>query len=143
MQRTQKKIVGRIAERLFSFPVGYHLSSENFSRFCRREDLDDVWGESLDLSRDRPDLYGDSVIRNAFAEFLYHIFYRRPEKFPALFVRFLAGLSHEIARPLPLDDLKKDLRDLGYPAESLEKIFSVLSADEAGRRNRQNGLSVG
>lgn len=142
MQKTQKKIIGRIAVRLFTFPVGPYLSSENFSRFCRQEDLDDVWGESLDLSRDRPDLYGDSVIRNAFAEFLYHIFYRRPEEFPALFVRFLSGFSHEIACQLPLDDLKKDLRDLGYPAESVETTFSIISADEANRRNHQQGVSV-
>jgi hypothetical protein len=139
MQKTQKKIIGLIVERLFSFPVGSYLSSENFSRFCRQEDLNDVWSESLDLSRDRPDLYGDSVIRNALVEFLYHIFYRRPEDFPALFVRFLAGFSPGIARPLPLEDLKKDLQDLGYPAESLEKIFSVLIADEVDRGNPQQG----
>jgi len=139
MQKTQKKIIGLIVERLFSFPVGSYLSSENFSRFCRQEDLNDVWSESLDLSRDRPDLYGDSVIRNALVEFLYHIFYRRPEDFPALFVRFLAGFSPDIARPLLLEDLKKDLQDLGYPAESLEKIFSVLIADEVDRGNPQQG----
>jgi hypothetical protein len=143
MQKTRKKIIGRIAERLFSFPVGYHLSSENFSRFCRREDLDDEWNESLDLFRDRQDLYGDSVIRNTFAEFLYPIFYRRPEKFPVLFVRFLSGFFPEISRPLPLEEFKKDLRDPGYPAEYLEKIFSLLSADEAGRRNPRHGLNVG
>jgi hypothetical protein len=101
-----------------------------------------VWSESLDLSRDRPDLFGDSVIRNAFAEFLYHIFYRRPDEFPGLFVRFLIGLSPEICRQLPLADLKNDLRDLGYPAESLKKIFSVMGADEADRGNPQNELRV-
>lgn len=139
MQKTQKKIIGRIAERLFSFPVGPYLSSENFSRFCRREDLDDIWSESLALSRDRPDLFGDSVIKNAFAEFLYHIFYRRPEEFPVLFVRFLSGLSPEIGRHLSLADLKNDLTDLGYPAESLVKIFSVMKVDTADRRNPQYG----
>jgi hypothetical protein len=142
MQKTQKKVIGRITVRLFSFPMGPYLSSENFSRFCRREDLDDIWSESLDLSRDRPDLYGDSVIRNAFTEFLYHIFYRQPEEFPALFVRFLIGFSHEIARQLPLDDLKKDLRDLGYPAKSLETTFSIIRTDESDRRNHQQGVSV-
>ena len=140
MQKTQKKIIGRIAVQMFSVPVGQYLLSEKFSRFCRQEDLDDVWSESLDLSRDRPDLYGDAVIKNAFAEFLYHIFYRRPEEFPALFFRFLSGFSPDIARQLPLDDLKNDLRDLGYPAESLETIFSGIGTDTADRRNPEKWI---
>jgi hypothetical protein len=140
MQKTQKKIIGRIAVRLFTFPVGPYLSSENFSRFCRQEDINDVWSESLDLSRDRPDLYGDSVIKNAFEEFLYHIFYRRPDEFPALFVRVLTGFSETISRPLPLDDLKKDLNELGYPAEDLNVKFAVLiTVEEEHRKHRPTG----
>jgi len=107
MQTNRKMIIGRMAMRLSAFPVGYHLSPENFSRSCRLENPEDVWSESLDLSRDRSDLYSDSVIKNAFAEFLYPVVYRRPEEFPAMFVRVLTGFFPDISRPLPPENLKK------------------------------------
>ena len=135
MQKTQKKIIGRIAVQQFPVPVGQHLLSEKFSRFCRQEDLDGGRSESRDLSRDRPDLNGDAVIKNAFAELLSLIHYWRPEKVPALFVRFLSGFSPDIARQLPLEDLKKDLREPGYPAAPPEKIFSGMITDTDEGRN--------
>lgn len=118
-----------MAARLFTLSPKVFLSSEYFSRFCRDEDLDDAWKESLELSRDRPDFYGDTVIKNAFVLFLHHMFHSQPDEFPALFTRFLTGFSQDIFQPLPLNDLKKDLMDLGYPAEDLYKKFSVLTAD--------------
>ena len=136
MDEDTKKIIGRMALRLFAlFPESY-LVSEHFSRFFREQDLNDAWKESLERSRDRPDLYGDAVIKNAFVLFLLHIVHNRPDEFPALLGRFLTGLSREIYQPLPLDDLKMDLADLGYPAQDLEKKFSVLRAEEKDRRDR-------
>jgi len=126
MIRDTKKTIARVAARLFTFSVEDYLVSEDFSRFCREHDLDDIWKESLDLSRDRPDLYGDATIKNAFIEFLHHAFRKRPEEFPELFIRFLTGFTREISRPLPLDDLKKDLTALGCPAEDLERKFLEL-----------------
>ena len=130
MPRDTKKIIGRVAARLPSRPLDEYLSSENFLLFCRDHDLEDAWKEYLELSRDRPDLYGDSVMKNAFVRFLHHIFHQRPDEFPALFTRFLMGFSHGMYQPLPLDDLKSDFIDLGYPGKELEKKFSVLRADE-------------
>jgi hypothetical protein len=130
------KIIGRVAARLFTLSPEAYLSSEYFLQFCREHGLDDNWKESLERSRDRPDLYGDAVIKNAFALFLLHMVHNRPDEFPALFTRFLTGFSREIYQPLPLDDLKMDLIDLGYPAEELEKKFSVLTAEEEDRRKR-------
>jgi hypothetical protein len=125
-----------MAVRLFSLSVEDYLFSENFSRFCKEYDLDDVWKESLDLSRDRPDLYGGAVMKNAFVEFLHHMFHSRLDEFPALFTRFLAGFLQVISKPLPFDELKKDLMELGYPAEDLEKKFSVFRAIEEEHRKR-------
>ncbi len=90
----------------------------------------------LGLSRDRPELYGDDMLKNAVVEFLYHIFYQQPDELPALVTGFLAGFSREIPALLSAG-LKKDLAYLGYPAEELEKIFSSLCADtreQPGRR---------
>jgi hypothetical protein len=131
-----QKTIGRVAARLFTVSPEAYLSSEYFLQFCRGDDLEDTWKESLERSRDRPDLYGDAVIKNAFILFLLHIVHNRPDEFPALLGRFLTGLSREIYQPLPLDDLKMDLADLGYPAQDLEKKFSVLRAEEKDRRDR-------
>jgi len=131
-----QKTIGRVAARLFTVSPEAYLSSEYFLQFCREDDLEDTWKESLERSRDRPDLYGDAVIKNAFVLFLLHIVHNRPDEFPALLGRFLTGLSREIYQPLPLDDLKMDLADLGYPAQDLEKKFSVLRAEEKDRRDR-------
>jgi hypothetical protein len=134
MAQNPKRIIGRMAVRLFSLPVDEYLVSEGFLRFLLESDLDDIWKESLDLSRDRPDLYGSDVMKNALVEFLYHAFYRRPEEFPVLFSRFLAGFSQK-TRLVPLQDLKKDLQDLGYPAEGLEKVFPDMTGNP-GTKNR-------
>jgi hypothetical protein len=137
MDEDTKKIIGRMALRLFAlFPESY-LVSEHFSRFFREQDLDDAWKESLERSRDRPDLYGDAVIKNAFELFLQHMVHSRPDEFPALLSRVLTGFSHGIYPPLPLDDLKKDLMDLGYPAEDLKEKFSVLHASEEEQLKRR------
>jgi hypothetical protein len=125
-----EKTIRRMAARIFALsPEGY-LSSEQFSRFCREQELDDVWKESLQRSRDRPELYGDAVIKNAFVLFLYQSFHSWPGEFLPAFIRFLTVFSQETSGPLPLGDLKLDLTELGYPAADLEKQFSVLRAIE-------------
>lgn len=121
MVQDTRKIIERMAARLFPYSINGYQLSEHFSRFCSEPDLDDAWKESLQLSRDRPDLYGDAVIKNAFVLFLDQSFHSRPDKFPAMVTCFLTGFSQEISQPLPLDDLKSDLMDLGYSGEDLEK----------------------
>ena len=85
------------------------------------------------MSRDKPDLYGYFVIKNAFVRLLHHIFSSRPDEFLEVVTHFLSGFSQEISQPLPLDDLKKDLMDLGYSDKDLETEFSVLKANEEDR----------
>ena len=140
MPRDTKKTIGQLAARLSSGPLEEYLSSEDFLLVCRNHDLEDTWKEYLELSRDRPDLYGDSVMKTALVLFLHHIFHHRQDEFPALFTRFLTGFSHVMHQPLPLDALKKDLIDLGYPGKEVEKKFAVLRADEKKhRKDRATG----
>ena len=86
----------------------------------------DNWKEYLVVSRDRPDLYGGSVIKNAFVLFLHHIFHNRPKEFLEVFTWFLREFSEGISQSLPLDNLKKDLLSLGFSAEDIHNEFSKV-----------------
>jgi hypothetical protein len=115
-----------LADHLFTLPVGNYLVSESFSQFCRQYDLEDLWKEYLVVSRDRPELYGHFVIKYAFIRLLHHVFHSRPDEFLEVITQFLIRFSQEIDLPLPLDDLKRDLMDLGYPEGDLETEFSMV-----------------
>jgi len=134
MHQDTKKPIKSLAARLFTLPIGNYLISENFSLFCRQHDLEDLWKEYRVLSRDMPELYGHFVIKNAFVRLLHHIFHSRPNEFLEVVTHFLSSFSQEISDPLPLDDLKKDLTDLGYSDRDLETEFSVLRMNEENRR---------
>ena len=123
-----KKILKRLAARLFTLPLEEYLMSEKFSEFCRNYDLCDAWKEYLVLSQDTPELYGSAVTKNAFVLFLHHIFHRRPEEFPELFSLFLIDFSQGVSCVLPFDDLKKDLLQLGYPEREIDNALSNTKA---------------
>jgi hypothetical protein len=129
MPQDIKKIIKRLTAQLFTYPIEDYLSSENFSLFCKEHDLVDAWREKLESSRDRPDLYGNAVIKNAFVLFLHHIFHCRPKEFLDLFTDILIGFSQEISQALPVNDLKKDLVLLGYSDKEIDNEFSNLKAD--------------
>jgi hypothetical protein len=130
--------IQRLTDRLFTLPVGNYLVSENFSEFCRQYDLEDLWKEYRVLSRDQPELYGHFVIKNAFIRLLHHVFHSRPDEFIGVVTQFLLRFSQKIDVPLPLDDLKRDLMDLGYPERELETGFSMLRRnDEELRKCRK------
>jgi hypothetical protein len=126
MPQDTKKTIKRLTAQLFTYPIEDYLSSENFSIFCSEHDLEDAWKEKLESSRDRPDLYGNTVIKNAFVLFLHHIFHCRPKEFLELFTHFLIGFSQEISQVLPVNDLKKDLVYLGYSIEEVNIEFSTM-----------------
>ena len=69
MPQDTEKPIKRLTARLFTLTFGNYLVSENFSSFCRQYDLEDIWKEYRILSRDRPELYGIFVIKNAFVLF--------------------------------------------------------------------------
>jgi hypothetical protein len=134
MPQDTKIPIQRLTDRLFTLPVGNYLVSEQFSLFCRQYDLEDLWKEYRVLSRDKPELYGHFVIKNAFVRFLHHIFHSRPDQFLEIFTQFLFSLSQETSQPLPLVGLKKDLMDLGYSDGDLETEFSMLRRNDEDLR---------
>jgi hypothetical protein len=123
MDRDTKKTIQGLTAHLFTLPAEDYLASEKFAEFCRKHDLSDAWKECLEFSRDEPDLYGSAVTKNAFGLFLLHIFHSRPDEFLEVVAYVLSGLSQEISDPLLLDELKKDLGDLGYSDRNLETAF--------------------
>jgi hypothetical protein len=134
MPQDTKIPIQRLADRLFDLPIGNYLVSENFSEFCRQYDLEDLWKEYCVLSRDRPELYGHFVIKNAFIRLLHHVFHSRPDAFIEVVTQFLLRFSQKIDLPLPLDDLKRDLMDLGYSEGELETEFLMLRRNDEDRR---------
>jgi hypothetical protein len=70
------------------------------------------------------------VIKNAFIRLLHHVFHSRPDEFIGVVTQFLLRFSQKIDLPLPLDDLKRDLMDLGYPEGELETEFSMLRRND-------------
>ena len=118
-----KKTIERITALLYTLPFDDYLSSENFFCYLREHDLFDAWKEYLEISQDRPELYGGAVKKNAFTLFFHHIFHSLPGDFLPLFTHFLSCFSKDSSPVLPLGDLKKDLMLLGYSAEEIESEF--------------------
>jgi hypothetical protein len=130
MPRDTRKAIKRLTALVFTCPVEVYLASKKFTDFCRKHDLCDAWKEYLELSQDEPDLYGNAVTKNAFGLFLHHIFHSRPDEFLTLFIDFLLEFSHAISCVIPVENLKKDLKDLGYSDRDLEAELSGLRAYE-------------
>lgn len=126
MSQDTEKTIKRMTAQLFRYPFDDYLSSENFSEFCREHDLSDAWKEKLESSRDRPDLYGRDVMKNALVLFLHHISHCRPDEFLALFTRILVGFSQTGSLTLPLDDLKRELLLIGYTDDDIDHEFTNL-----------------
>jgi hypothetical protein len=137
MDDDRKQIFRDLAARLWVLPMEDYLASEEFSLFCRDHDLGDAWKEFLELSRDEPDLYGGSVLRNTLSLFLSHIFHNRPEEFLSLFARLLGDFSRGISCALPVDDIKPFLLILGYPEVAIDHaLFSLRVRQEADNQTR-------
>lgn len=126
MSDDSKQIMKELAAWLWALPIEDYLASEKFVRFCRRHDPGDAWQGYLELSRDRPDLYGSSVTQNAFILFLDHIFHKRPAEFLSLFARLLADFSRGITCVLPVDDIRSSLLLLGYPESKIDHALLIL-----------------
>jgi hypothetical protein len=134
MSQDTNKTIRQLTGQLTTYHIEDFLLSDNFSSFCRDHDLADAWREKLESSRDRPDLYGKDVIKNAFVLFLTHIFHCRPREFLELLTHILIGFSQGNSQALPVNDLKKDLVLLGYSDEEIDNEFSDLKSDETIRQ---------
>ena len=90
MPPNTKKTIERITALLYTLPLDDYLSSENFFCYLREHGLFDAWKEYLEISQDRPELYGGAVKKNAFTLFFHHILHRRPGDFsPFLRISYL------------------------------------------------------
>jgi hypothetical protein len=121
--KANQQALRELTELIWSLPVGDYLASGDFSRFCREHALSDDWKEFLQISLDKPDLYGAAVIKNAFFLFLGHIFHSRQKEFLHLFSLLLAGFRRKLPCGLPLDELGKNLLLLGYTEPEIKSAF--------------------
>lgn len=118
-----KNTIAGLYTHLSKLPLEAYLSSENFSIFCSKHDLADTWKGHIEFSRDRPDLYGKDVIKNAFVLFFDHLFQTRPREFLVILAAFLQDFRDWNAHPLPVDAIKKECVSLGFPAKTVEDEF--------------------
>ncbi|MDD1696290.1 MAG: hypothetical protein LUQ54_05270, partial [Methanoregula sp.] len=78
----------------------------------------------LELARDKPDLYGGDVAKNAFFMFLLHVYNSRKEDFPKIIASLLNCFPGRYQSPPVLSAIKDDLIRLGYPEKEVETAFS-------------------
>ena len=123
MLGTDQIAAGQIYTHLLPLKIGEYLESYQFSLFLKNHDLDDAWKQFLVESQDKPDLYGDSVEKNAFTSFLLHVFHSRHKEFPAIVSAFFKSIATGCSHLLPVSDLKHDLQDLGYSEHETDTIF--------------------
>jgi hypothetical protein len=74
-------------------------------------------------SQDRPDLYGPDVGKNAFILFLLHVFHSHHIEFLSILGDLFCSISKGSLCLLPIDELKRDLNNLGYPDTETDMIF--------------------
>jgi len=127
LQDPHRNALRLLSDRMVSKGFGDYLLSERFSRFCRKNDIYDIWSGLLTESGDRPDLYGSDMIRHAFFLLLQHIFRVRNAEFPRILAGILANYAEKPPDPSFLSDIKQDVTRLGYAANDLDDAFSALS----------------
>jgi hypothetical protein len=126
MKDDAKQTMRELTTQIFALPFRDYLESGDFSLFCGEHGLSDVWREYLRVSRDRPDLYGDAVLKNAFTLFLSHDYHSRGEDFLHLFVQLMADFARNLSCPLPVDDFKRSLLLLGYAEGEVDHALFIL-----------------
>jgi len=112
-QDTRGKI-RQLSDHIVDMNNGSFLLSERFSRFCREYGIDEIWGGLLTSAEDRPDLYGDGIVRHAFSRLLEHICRERRPEFLRIISGLLALLPETPCNPQDLRIIKQDLLGLGY-----------------------------
>jgi hypothetical protein len=123
MPATTKILMGQIYTHLRSVNIAEYIVSDQFSLFLKNRVLEDTWKQYLVESQGRPDLYGTDVGKNAFISFLLHVFHSRHEEFLSILGDLFCSISKGSLCLLPIDELKRDLNDLGYPDTETDMIF--------------------
>jgi len=123
MPQDPKKTIRLLSDHIFRLNISTYLLSEQFTRFCREQDIDDMWEGLLRLSNDSPDLYDSDVAKNAFSLLLEQIYRMRKDEFPGILAGLLADFSGAVPSPFIFRTIKGDLIQLGYPGKDMEDIF--------------------
>ena len=124
MPQDPRKTISRLSDHVVLTGTVDYLLSDQFTRFCREQDIEDSWTEALGYSRDKPDLYGDAVVKNAFLMLLRHLYLNRTDEFPNLVAGLLADCYREYPGPAFVEDILQDLTLLGYSRSDIETLFS-------------------
>jgi len=132
MPKDTKEPIARLYSLLAKVPLEEYLSSENFAAFCRMHELGDTWKEHLETARDRPDLYGEDTIKNAFILFFHHLLQTRSWDFLKILAGFLQDFQEWNAGPVPCTEIQKECIRMGFPERSVADEFlkSRMTSEE-------------
>jgi hypothetical protein len=125
MQQDPRKTISGLAGHILSRPgmIDY-LQSRQFTGFCRDHDSEDAWNEALQYSMDKPELYGDAVVKHALLMMLRHLYSSRHEGFPDILAALLADFSVKYPGAEFVSGITRDLILLNYPEKEMESLFS-------------------
>ncbi len=126
MPQDSQQTIRLLSNHIIRQGMGNYLLSDHFSRFCREHNLAEIWEGLLGSSRDKPELYGDDVMRDAFFHLLQHIYRGRREKFLEILVALLADYSKISLDSNLVPTIKQDLIRLGYPLKEVEDMVSTM-----------------
>ncbi len=120
-----RKLIRQLADHLRRLGILDYLASEQFSQFCRAHGIYEMWDGLLGLSRDKPDLYGNDTVNNAFFMLLQQIYRERGVELPGILADLLADYSGIPLNPSFFVAIQRDLIHLGYFQEDVENRFAM------------------
>jgi len=120
-----KERIRQLSDHMMEMDNGNFLLSEQFSRFCREYDIDEIWDGLLASAGDRPDLYGKEGLRHAFSRLLEHLYQKKRADFPRILSGLVALVPKKASDLLYLSTIRKDLSALGYSRDDAEVYFSA------------------
>jgi len=123
MPQNPKKTIRLLSDHIFRLNISNYLLSEQFARFCREQNIDDMWEGLLRLSNDSPDLYDSDVAKNAFSMMLEQIYHVRKDEFLGILAGLLTDFAGAVPSPFIFRTIKGDLIQLGYPGKDVEDKF--------------------
>jgi hypothetical protein len=124
MAQDSQKTIRQLSDHILTLDIGDYLVSEQFTRFCRKHDIDDIWTEELDMSREKPYLYGGDTVKKAFFWTLQHLYQKKKDEFPGILAGLLTDFSGRYPGPSIFHEISEDLIRLGYSKKDVENKFA-------------------
>lgn len=110
----------RLSNHILERNGGDFLLSDQFSHFCRKYEIYEIWSGLLASAMDRPDLYGDEITRSALGHLLEHIARERRAEFPGILREMLTFFAKKTCYPSYFFAVKQDLLNLGFTPDEAE-----------------------